>query len=86
MSKYKNTINLRKIKDDLRYHPESFLTKEGYKTKFYNYLKVHKVTILPSGNSLGHTAMLPEGDILSQNKQDLLKFIGKNNIKNIYLF
>jgi hypothetical protein len=68
------------MKENLRYHPESFLTGKGFKTNFFNVLNVHKVTILPYGQSLGHTAMLYNKDILSQNKKDMMKMIGKQNV------
>jgi cell division protease FtsH len=55
------------------------LTAKGLKTNFFNLLNVHKVTILPMGQSLGHTAFIPNKDILSQNKKDIMKMIGRVN-------
>ena len=37
--------------------------------------KLYKVTILPSGQSLGHTSYTPENDMLSMNKSGLLAMI-----------
>lgn len=53
------------------------MTEEGYKSNFYSYNNVHKVTILPYGKSLGHTAILSDNDSFSLNKYDIIKFIGR---------
>lgn len=73
-------FNPRELKKNLLFHPEQFLTPEGIKSNFYNYMNVHKVTILPYGNSLGHTAMLNDKDVFSWNKQDIIKFIGNRRL------
>lgn len=62
----------------MKYTPERFLTEEGKLCEYFNNMGVYKVTVIPQGGSLGHTAMLPEADMLSQNKQDLLNFIGSS--------
>ena len=61
----------------MKYTPEKFFKPDGNIEAYFNNMGVYKVTVIPQGNSLGHTAMMPEADILSQNKQDLLSFIGK---------
>ena len=35
-------------------------------------MPIHKATILPRGDSLGMTVMLPDGDRVSQSKAELL--------------
>ena len=72
-----NKIKLRELKQKLEYIPETFLTDDGTSEGFLNKLKVFKVTILPVGNSLGHTALMYTDEVLSQNKLDLIKMLGR---------
>ena len=81
------SFNVRNAKKQMKYTPEMFFKDDGNIEAYFNNMGVYKVTVIPQGNSLGHTAMMPEADILSQNKQDLLSFIGKNsNNMALYLF
>lgn len=79
------TEQLRKLKETMEYTPESFLSDLDSADGFLNKFRVHKVTILPVGQSLGHTAFMNEDEVLSSNKLDLIKFIGNNYIY-IYLY